>query len=87
MRGSVCTARRTWRDVQPPRPVRDARVLVLPYVGRGVQHHAGALVRHAELVRVNLVGRQGPRVHVPFKAKWREEWKAGTQVVRLYSHV
>jgi len=44
---------RTWRDVEASGPLSDLGVLVLPQLLAVVQHHRGALVRHAKLVGVH----------------------------------
>ena len=43
----------TWRDVEASSPLSDLGVLVLPQLLAVVQHHRGALVRHAKLVGVH----------------------------------
>lgn len=43
----------TWGDVEASSPFCDLGVLVLPQLLVVVQHHGGALVRHAELVGVH----------------------------------
>jgi hypothetical protein len=60
-------------------PVSDAGVLVLPQLGRGVEHHAGALVSQTELVRVHLRWRVSERErrgwpHFAVKPGERGEW-------------
>ena len=42
----------TWRDVEASSPLSDLGVLLLPQLLSVVQHHRGALVRHAKLVGV-----------------------------------
>ncbi len=43
----------TWRDVEASGPLSDLGVLVLAQLLAVVQHHRGALVRHAKLVGVH----------------------------------
>ena len=43
----------TWGDVEASSPLSDLGVLVLPQLLAVVQHHRGALVRHAKLVGVH----------------------------------
>ena len=42
-----------WRYVEAAAPLCDPGVLVTPNAGAAIQHHAGALVCHAKLVRVH----------------------------------